>query len=59
MVPFSNNRDINVFTLTFSERFVSLISYADVKKNFLKLPPDASAETCVGMQRRYDDESKR
>ena len=43
----------------FSERFVSLISYADVKKNFLKLPPDASAETCVGMQRRYDDESKR
>eukprot|EP00727_Mastigamoeba_balamuthi_P011365 m51a1_g6851 hypothetical protein (543) ;mRNA; r:98277-100002 len=39
------------------QRFVQIIGLAELRKNFLKLPNDTSA--CVGMQRRYDDESKR
>jgi hypothetical protein len=39
------------------QRFVQVSTNDEIKKNFLKLPPDW--RSCIGMQRRYDDESKR
>jgi len=38
------------------QRFVQICTPQELRGNFLKLPADF--DKCVGMQRRYDDESK-